>query len=117
MDRGCRDLNAAKRMELFGMDPHERFLKAHRIKNEAKQKLREWRQESVMQALHDLPDGMPAPAVPGTGFVPDAQQLYFAQEVIDQQFDNVYMRLEFLEAAYWYYPSSSQRRSPASSEW
>ena len=80
-EKAWRLFNSARRLRVFGMGDGERRAEGLAVLAEAKEKLKGWRKDTVVQSLGAL-DQAPTPA-----------QLHHARAIVDEHLENVYLKL------------------------
>ena len=82
---GWRCLSAARRMEAYGLEDHERQSRAHVILREADEKLGSWRKKAIEDLLGTSADELSQKV--------KAEDLYYASVILDGHHDNVHRKL------------------------
>ncbi len=92
IDEGWKSFHSAKRLEIFGLNKHERLATARAICKEA-DKLNEWRRDGIFSLL-----GSKKGEVTDT---PDAEVLYQAAELKDEHYNNQYYMNRLTHNLFW----------------
>ncbi|MBI4307046.1 MAG: NUDIX hydrolase [Chloroflexi bacterium] len=93
LDEAWRYLNAAKRLEVFGMSAEELAIEHVRVRSETGKKLRSWRLEAAELVLNPSSDSRSSA---GQNAPPTASSIYAAREILDEHYANVYFKLRLL---------------------
>lgn len=92
IDEGWKSLHAAKRMEIYGMDKHERLALAKSVAKEA-EKLNEWRRDAIKNMLAGGNKSVTDP--------PEQEVLVHAAELKDEDYNNMYYMNRLTRNIFW----------------
>jgi hypothetical protein len=92
IDEGWKSLHAAKRMEIYGMDKHERLAMAKSVAKEA-DKLNEWRRDAIKNMLAGGNKSVTDP--------PEPEVLVQAAELKDEDYNNMYYMNRLTRNIFW----------------
>jgi hypothetical protein len=92
IDEGWKSFHTTKRMEIFGMNKHERLALAKSICKEAC-KLREWRKDAILSLLESKKEEVAE--------APDAEVLVQAAELKDDFYNNQYYINRLTHNLFW----------------
>ncbi len=92
IDEGWKSLHTAKRMEIYGMNKHERLALAQSVSKEAA-KLNEWRRDAIFSLLGTKKEEVSDP--------PDTEVLVQAADLKDEHYNNQYYMNRLSHNLFW----------------
>ncbi len=92
IDEAWKSFHTAKRLEVYGMNDHERLALAKSLFREA-EKLNEWRREAIINLLGKAKEGVTA--------TPSAEALIQAIDLKDEAYNNLYYQNRLSRNQFW----------------